>query len=273
MEFFADVLRVLDWGMDVPTAFGWFHLLWWAISIGAGIGLCLWHRKNGNDRRVTNVVLGVAITVIVLEVYKIVNFGFSYEDGVSFSFPWGSFPWQFCSTPMYVGLLAGLTRKGKVHDALCAYLASFAVFAGTAVMIYPGDVFIETIGINIQTMVCHGSMITIGIYLLYSGHVKLEHKTILKAVPVFACTLGLAMIMNEIAYASGLEGFNMFYISPYEAPHLPVYSWVQGVVPYPLDLLIYITGFTAAAYLMLLIGMGVRAIGRLFTRKKAPARV
>ena len=140
-------------------------------------------------------------------------------------------------------------------------------------MVYPNDVFISTIGINIQTMICHGSMITIGIYLLYSGHVKLEHKTILKAVPVFACTLGIAMIMNEIAHASGLEGFNMFYISPYEAHHLPVYSLVQDVVPYPFDLFIYIAGFTAAAYLMLLIGMGVRAVGRLLFRKKSVVNV
>ena len=79
--------------------------------------------------------------------------------------------------------------------------------------------------------------------------------------------------MNEIAHASGLEGFNMFYISPYGDHHLPVYSLVQDVVPYPFDLFIYIAGFTAAAYIMLLIGMGVRTIGRLFTRKKAPVQV
>lgn len=272
MEFFAKVLEVLDTPMEVPTAYGWFHLLWWGISIAAAIGLCFWHKKSGNHRTVTNVVLAVALTVMALEVYKMVNFGFSYEDGISYSFPWGSFPWQFCSTPMYVGLLAGLIRKGKVHDALCAYLTTYAVFAGAAVMVYPGDVFISTIGINIQTMVCHGSMITIGIYLLYSGHVKLEHKTILKALPVFACTLGIAMIMNEIAHASGLEGFNMFYISPYESHHLPVYSLVQDVVPYPFDLFIYIAGFTLASYLMLLIGMGVRAVGRLVFRKKPVAQ-
>ena len=52
----------------------------------------------------------------------------------------------------------------------------------------------------------------------------------------------------------------MFFISPYSAPHLPVYSLVQGVVPFPLCLLIYILGFTLAAYIMLLIAMGVKAI-------------
>jgi hypothetical protein len=170
--------------------------------------------------------------------------------------------------------LAGLLRKGKVHDALCAYLATFAVFAGTAVMIYPGDVFIETIGINIQTMICHGSMITLGIYLLYTGYVKLEHKTILKALPVFACTVLIALILNEVAYYSGLletESFNMFFISRHMESTLPVYSLIHNAVPFPINLVIYIAGFTVAAYLMLVIGMGIRAIACKLPKVKIAA--
>ena len=268
MEFFAKVLRVLDTSMTTPTAYGWFHLMWWAIVLGAAVGLCIWHRHSGSDRRVRRVVFAVAVTVILLEVYKIINFGYTYENGVEFNFEWYSFPWQFCSTPMYVGFLVGIIRKGKVHNALCAYLATYAIFAGVAVMVYPGDVFISTIGINIQTMICHGSMITVGIYLLYSGYVKLEHKTILKALPVFASCLVIAIILNEIGNACGLDGFNMFYISPHADPHLPVYSIVQTHVPYPLDLVLYIWGFTTAAYLMLLIAMGIRALGRCVIKSK-----
>jgi hypothetical protein len=165
---------------------------------------------------------------------------------------------------MYVGLLAGALRKGKVHDALCTYLATYALFAGLCVMIYPAQVFIGTIGINIQTMICHGSMVTVGMYLLYSQYVKTEHKTILKGIPVFACLVAVAMVMNEIAHATGLlerETFNMFFISPYCEGTLPVYSLVQGVVPYPWNLVIYIVMFTVAAYLMLLFGMLAKKLG------------
>ena len=263
MEFLEGLLRALDAEMKTPQLFGWFHLLWLGITFLSAIALCVWHRKGGDERRVRKVVFGVAVTVIILEIYKMINFSFSYENGITFDFQWYAFPWQFCSTPMYVGFLAGLLRKGKVHDALCAYLATFAVFAGTAVMIYPGDVFIETIGINIQTMICHGSMITVGIYLLYTGYVKLEHKTILKALPVFACTVLIALILNEVAYYSGLletESFNMFFISRHMESTLPVYSLIHNAVPFPINLVIYIAGFTVAAYLMLVIGMGIRAI-------------
>ena len=264
MTTLQSLLSILDTSMETPLPYGWFHLLWFALSFLALIPLCRYPKKP-SDAHVRRVVWITALVVTVLEVYKQVNYTFSYTNGIEADYQWYAFPFQFCSTPMYVGLLAGIFKKGKVHESLCAYLATYALFAGLSVMVYPTSVFISTIGINIQTMICHGSMITVGIYLLYSGYVPLKHKTVLKALPVFAVNVGIAVIMNEIAHATGLleqETFNMFFVSPYCDPHLPVYSLVQGVVPFPLCLVIYILGFTAAAYLVLLAAMGVAALGR-----------
>lgn len=274
MTFWQNLLRVLDTPMTEPQPYGVFHLIWFALSILAGVGLCLWHKRSGSEKRVRTVVAITAFTVIVMEIYKLINFSFEYENGVSFEFEWYAFPWQFCSTPMYVGALTVLFRKGKVHDALCAYLATYAMFAGLIVMILPTTVFTETIGINIQTMFCHGSMITVAIYLMYSGHVKLEHKTILKALPVFAVTLGIAMILNEVAHYSGLlenHDFNMFYISPHQDPHLPVFSLIQPLVPYVVSLLLYVGVFTLAAYVMLLGGIGCKKLAGIRAAKKSNA--
>lgn len=266
--FWTNVLKFLDTEMTEPASYGPFHLFFFALSIVVGVLLCLIVKNH--KKHAPRIVFTAAVIVAVLEVYKMINFGFSYEDGISYSFPWGSFPFQFCSTPMYVGLLVGLFRKGRIHNALCAYLATYAVFAGLCVMIYPNDVFIETIGINIQTMICHGSMIVLGVYLFYSGHVKANLGTLLKAIPVFAVCVGLAAVMNEIAYISGLlerETFNMFFISPHCDPSLPVYSTVQKLLPFPWCLLVYILAFTAASGIILLVTMG---ISRLADRKRIP---
>lgn len=270
MTFWQSVLAFLDSSMEKPLPYGWFHLVWLALSFLALIPLLRYPQKPGQDH-VRRVVLVTAILVTVLEIYKQINYSFSYENGIAFDYQWYAFPFQFCSTPMYIGLLAGLIKKGKVHDSLCAYLATYAIFAGLAVMLYPNDVFISTIGINIQTMICHGSMITIGIYLFATGHVKLEHQTILKALPVFAITVAIAAVMNEIAYFAGLletETFNMFFISGHCPPHLPVYSMVQTLLPFPVALILYIFGFTLAAYIILLAAMGIGKVGRKLTAKK-----
>lgn len=268
MSFFENILDIFNAKMQRPEAWGWFHLLFWGLTVGSAALLCVLHRKD-KPERVRKVVLTVAVIVTLLEIYKQINFSFSYGNGITFDYQWYAFPFQFCSTPMYVGLLAGIVKKGKVHDALCAYLATYAMFAGLITLAIPNDIYIETIGINIQTSVCHGSMITVAVYLLYSGYVKLEHKTILKAMPVFACTMGIAMVMNEIAYHSGLEEtFNMFYISPHQAPSLLVYSDIQKVVPFPFCTVIYFLGFTLAAYLVLLVAIGISKLCSRFRTKK-----
>lgn len=277
MQFFESLLRFFDSKMPQPQPYGLFHLAWFAASILVGILLCATHKK-GDGQRVRRTVLITAIVVTLLEIYKQINYSFSYEDGISFSYQWYIFPWQFCSTPMYVGLIAGLTKKGFLHRAANAYLATYALFAGAAVMFLPTSVFIETIGINIQTMVCHGSMITIAIYLLYTGYVQANVKSFFRAVLVFSVTVGIAVILNEIGYQTGLTEnhyFNMFYISPYCPPSLPVYSLVQQVLPYPLSLTVYVAAFTLAAYLILLAAMGVHSLIRRHGAKMAnrPARV
>ena len=73
------------------------------------------------------------------------------------------------------------------------------------------------------------------------------------------------MGLNEWAHRTGLleeHYFNMFYFSPYTDPHLPVYSDVQNAlgVDNPLSFVVYVAAFTLAAYLILLIAMGIRAL-------------
>lgn len=268
MEFLNPIMEALNGKMEVPTLFGGFHIFWLALTIVGAVILSIVQRRMEKQHQRT-VLLITTVIVILLEIYK--QLLYSYH--VDWSYQWYAFPMQFCSTPMYVGLLAALTKKGKIHESACAYMVTFSLFAGTAVMIYPGDVFIDSIGINIQTMICHGSMIFLAIYLMATGYVKLGLKTVLKAIPIFAFFLLIAMGLNEWAYQSGLlvehTGFNMFYISPYVPGHLPIYSNVQAVVPYPWSLLIYIVGFAAAAYVMQLLAILIRMIGRKIFKKSA----
>ncbi|MBE6621099.1 MAG: hypothetical protein E7625_07045 [Ruminococcaceae bacterium] len=272
MNFWVKLQQICETEMPRPGNYGWFHLLFFALSIIAGILLCVTHKK-GDDRRVRRAVFVTGVIVILLEVFKMFVYSFVIEgDQLVWDFQWYVFPWQFCSMPMYVSLLTGVFRKGKIHNSLMAFLATYAVFAGLCVMFYPNDVFIGEIGVNIQTMICHGSMLTIGIYLYGSGYVKTEHKTILRAIPVFAVAVGMAALLNEVVYKSGILGdetFNMFFISPYFDGTLPVYSSVQAVVPFPWCLFIYIAVFSAAAYVMLLGAMGIKKLA--CKMKKAPA--
>ncbi len=266
MDFFEAILKFLDSSWETPQPYGAFHLICFALVFVAAFVLCfLW--KKGIIKNVSLVVLVTAVIVAVFEIYKQINFSFGYQDGITFNYQWYAFPWQFCSTPLFIGLAAGLT-KGKIHHHLTAYLATYAFFAGLAVMIYPNTVFVDTIGICIQTMLCHGSMIVIAIFLYYTGYVKAEIGTLWKALPVFAMNMGIAVTLNEVANLIGIteeNTFNMFFISPYFDSELPVYSLVHNALRgniwgFILSIVLYFLGFSVCALVMVLIPMGIKKL-------------
>ncbi len=269
LQFLGKILDILNAQMPQPQMYGLFHLSFFALSVILGVFLCI-KFKNPSEKFVRKLLLIVSLTVIALEVYKMINYTFTYDgERINADFQWYAFPFQFCSTPMYVGFLAAVLRNKRVHEALCAYLATFALFAGFCVMFYPSTVFIGTIGINIQTMICHGSMVTVGMFLLGSGYVKAEHKKIIPAATIFAIFIVIALILNEIAFLSGLletEEFNMFYISPHLEGSLPVYCEVQKVVPFPWCLFIYLGAFSLAAYIFILFGKLTQYLTKKFQK-------
>ena len=251
MNGFEKFLKALDGQMTEPTAFGWFHLMFWGIMIATIVLLVIFARKV-DDKKFRLILIITASILMRLEVYKQLNFSFNSQTGV-WDYQWYAFPFQFCSTPMYIMLLAGLVKKGRFQDMLLTYLSTFCVFAGICVMIMPGDVFIETIGINIQTMIHHSAMVIIGIFILATGRVKLNIKNFLLSTLVFVGLVLIALLLNVILYNSGVlngETFNMFFISPYFDCTLPLVSLIYSVVPYVVFLLIYIVGFCAAALIV-----------------------
>ena len=262
MEFLQFVLRILQTEVQEPELYGWYHIMCLGLTALVTVMLCVFHKKD-KPERVRLVVLFTTLFVIAFEIYKQIVFSFSVTDsGIEFEYLWYAFPFQFCSTPMYIGLLAGLTKKGRLHDACSAYLATYAIFAGICVMLYPGDVFMYMMGINIQTMICHGSMIAIGIYLLYTQHVKLQFKTIFKAMAVFSSCLVIAMILNEVAHLVGItedNTFNMFFVSPYFDSTLPVFSLVQPHVPFIVGLVLYVGVFSLFAFAILSAAIGIKS--------------
>lgn len=236
-------------------ALSWFHYLALTIAVLAAV-IAVVRLKNADDRQLRRFLLVFAGLLLSFEAYK--QLIFSYQAG--WGYQWYIFPFQFCSTPMYVALFAGLTKNKKVQQALINFLGTYGLFAGLAVMLYPNDVFVTTIGINIQTMVHHGAMMVVGIALL-ANQVKLTSRSIFGATAVFSVLVTMAILMNYVHNTWIAVGtFNMFFINPLIRNHLPVLSMIEPLVPHFIFVVIYIVGFALVAYLMLLIGIGIKAL-------------
>lgn len=238
-----------------PKPYGPFHLVAFALTIAIAIFIAIRYH-HPTEKQNKTIVLSISILLLMFEVYK--QLVFSYNNG-NWTYQWYAFPFQFCSVPMYVGLLAGLLKEGKVRRALYSFLGTFCLFAGLAVMVYPNDVFTSTLGISIQTMVHHGGMTVLGIYCITSNRVLPEAKRIVGSGLVFLTLVAIAQTINLLLKSKGLS---MFFISPYVPCHLPVLSMIQATYGYIVFIFTYIFGFIFVAFLILSITILIKKVWR-----------
>lgn len=237
-----------------PTSFGWFHLMFVTIVITVTVLFCIFFR-DCEDKIFRRITLICWIIMVVLELYKQFFYAFHYVDD-KYTYNWYYFPFQLCSTPLYVLPFVAFMKDSKLRDYFSSFISTFAFFGGLVVFVYPNDVFnTPQVGIHIQTMVHHGLQLVLGIYIAVYNRKKLDIKYFLKSIPVFVACLVLAVLLNEIVHGAlvnaGIDNdFSMFYVSPYVANHLPILSVVYQAVDWIIFLLAYTVGFCVAAILM-----------------------
>lgn len=245
MKILEKIIEVLKFKMNEPPMYGWFHLL--GVIIMILLIIFLSYKKF----KVKKVLLIMSLIMIVFEIYKQVSF--SYNNAIWF-YQWYAFPFQFCSTPMYVALIAGLTKNKKLEQSLYAFIATYSVIAGMSVIIYPSTIFVSEVLINIQTLLHHSFMIIMGIYLLITNSVKPNIKTVISAFKVFAVLVVLSLIIDIGTYYLDIDGgLEMFFISPFHISTLPVFNIIYQKVPYLLFLIIYLTVFFVGSTIPLFI--------------------
>lgn len=260
MTLLDQIMSFLDGEMTRPVPYqsidiSWFHYLALTITLLATV-IAVIRLKNANDIQIRRFLLSFSGLLLTFEMYKQLIFSFQ----ANWDYQWYAFPFQFCSTPMYVALFAGLTKNIKIQQALINFLGTYGLFAGLAAMIYPNDVFVSTIGINIQTMVHHGAMMVVGTALL-ANRVQLKPSSIIGATTVFLILVTIAILLNFAHNTWIADGtFNMFFINSQYQNHLPVLTLIESHVPHFLFVVIYTVGFMLIAFLVLLIGIGIKAI-------------
>lgn len=256
MNWFEKILYALQGKMETPTFYGWFHCMFIAIFVTLCVLSVVLAKKHRTEKSFKIVVWVCWAVMFLFEVYKQLIYSFRLKNGVpTWDYQWYAFPYQLCSTPLYVLPIIGCLKPGRVRDALMSYISTFAFFGGFVVFAYPGDVFTSTIGINIQSMVHHGLQLVTGIYFVAYNREKINFKYYLKAVYVFVVAISVAILLNAIVPNFTTDTFNMFYISPKFPCTLPLLSLIYPKVHYIVFLLMYILGFCLAAFIIHLIYM------------------
>ncbi len=245
MNLFEKFLYFLQGEMSTPVSFGWFHLLCIFIMICFAV-LLFFKRKNHNEKQLKLILGTYSIIALTLEILKQIIWAFNYDfvnNVAIWDYEWYSFPFQLCTTPIYVCLICLFLNKGKIRDGLLSYLSYVTILGSIATIVMPDSCFTSDILVNIHTMWLHLGSFVVSVYLLFSREVKINFQAFKQAIKVFLIFVMIANTLNLLIYNLGIlngETFNMFYISPYFISTLPVFDMIQEHVPYIVYLITYV---------------------------------
>lgn len=255
MELLIKIFNFANTEVTPPVTFGTFHIVCILTAAFITIAMCIAF-MNCSDRALRRICGSVWVILLIFEIYKQLIYGFSLSDGVFvWDYAWYIFPFQFCSSPLYILPFIAFAKNEKLRECCVAYMMTFSLFAGVAVFCYPNDVFTVTAGVNLQTMVHHGSQIIMGVFLGVRYRQKLNARFFLGGASVFVAMVMIAMALNVAAYHMfdifGIdETFNMFFISPYFTCTLPLLSIIWDLIPYGAFVCVYFFGFILCALLV-----------------------
>lgn len=249
------VERIHEWTMNEPPAFGWFHILFLLFAICVTF-LLIFFFKDCNEKIMKKIVFITWIGLVFFGIQK--ELIMSYSDN-SLRYNWGSFPFQFCETPLYIYPLLILNKNKKLQNALITFISTYVFFAGFALMIYPGTLFsIRTI-LNIRTMYQHGSQMAIGLFLFAWNRKNINFKTFMEGSAIFLFLVAIATIINLILGPLVAPDYevNMFFIAKDYNTNLMILKLVQPHVNWIIFIFLYILGFTFCAVSSLIVEMFV----------------
>ena len=249
----------------MPTPWGRYHILWIVGVVAFSVVLCALIGKS-EDRGFRVSILVLWGIMLVFETYKQVFFSISVSEGaLVFDYDWCVFPFQLCSTPLYVLPFLGILRDGPARDFAASYTMSFALLGGLAVYAFPGSVFGKCIIGNVHTMLHHGIQIVTGIVTAARYGRRIGHSFFMKGVAVFTAMFTVAMLLNtvgreylvSIGEISADTPFNMFMINPAFRIETPVLQDLVGRISPWAIVAIYFFGVPIAAAA---VAWGCRAI-------------
>jgi len=259
MNTIEKVLLFLQGEMETPKPYGWYHLLCLFIMIVFLVILFLRRKKHSELQ--LKLILGIySFTALIFELLKQIIWAFNFDSTtnmVSWDYEWYSFPFQLCTTPIYVCLLCTFLKNNKLRKSLLSYIAYFTILGSVMTAIIPDSCFCSDILVNIHTMWLHLGSLVVSMYLLFSGEVEFKRKNINNATLVFIFFILIAELLNIIVYNSGVlngESFNMFYISPYFISVLPIYDYIQTHTIYIVYLFVYIISLILGANIVYYVG-------------------
>lgn len=250
--------------MEQIPSYGAFHILYTLIGF-ALCGIVAWKLRKVSDKTAGWILFTLGVVLSLSEVFKQLFYYFVMMDN---RYSWGDFPFQLCSIPMYLCLIAPWLKPGKVQRGMYSFMVLYNLLGGAIAFAEPSGLLLDHWFLTIHALVWHMLLVFIGLFICFSkrgGNQKGDYKgAFLTFVGLCAVAFGLNCFVQ---FGLG-EGMNMFFVGPGESPLIVFKQFCQWFGWY-VNTVIYIFAVSFGAYLLFVLIYYLQN-RKLPTRKKQP---
>lgn len=258
----------MSWPMETPPSYGAFHILFTLI----GFTLCsfaAWKLRKVTDQTANRILLGCGLFLAVAEVLK--QF-FYYYVMMDHSYAWGEFPFQLCSIPMYLCLIAPWLKPGKLRRGMYSFMVLYNLLGGAISFAEPSGLLHGHWFLTIHACIWHMLLVFVGLFICLSGRGGNEKADYLGATFTFLALCAVAFGLNCFVQLGLGEHMNMFFVGPGDSP-LAVFKQFSQWFGWYTNTMIYIFAVCLGAYLIFLLIYGVQNKKLPFGKKQKAAQV
>jgi len=235
------------WPMEKPAAYGPFHLTFTFVGFALSFLAARKLRSIGN-RGNRIVLLSCGIFLAVCEVYKQLFYYFHIGGG---SYQWWIFPFQMCSVPMYLCILAPLLKPGKLQKSMYNFMMIYNLLGGLMAFIEPSGIVHEYWTLTLHAFIWHMTLVFVGLYLAFSDRGGKEMSDYRSASVTFVVLCALAFCINLLLWDVSGGSVNMFFVGPSNSS-LVVFKQISEAAGWYISTLLYIPTVCLGSFIIFL---------------------
>ena len=245
--FLEQFINATAWPMTEPASYGPFHLIFAFVGLAAAALLARRLRRL-SDKGNRILLLTCGIFLLLSEIYK--QLFYYYFIGQR-SYQWWIFPFQLCSVPMYLCIIAPLLKPGKIQQGMYNFMMIYNLLGGFMAFVEPSGITHAYWTLTLHAFIWHLILVFIGLYLAFSDRAGKTMKDYRAASVTFLCLSGIAFCINLIFWKAAEGDINMFFVGPRISP-LIVFEWIAETFGWYVSTALYLPVVCLGAFLFFL---------------------
>ena len=129
----------MNWPMEPVPSYGAFHILYTLIGFSL-CGFAAWKLRNVSDKTAGRILFVTGLVLTLSEVFKQLFYYFTIMDN---EYSWGDFPFQLCSIPMYMCLIAPWLKPGKLQRGMYSFMVLYNLLGGAIAFTEPSGLLLD----------------------------------------------------------------------------------------------------------------------------------